>query len=104
MPATKSARKVSIDRRPGELLSPLKAIRSQCLGCCSASPKEVALCTITTCPLWPWRFGTRTRAGRIVAEERGLPIAEGELYWAEMLADYTSQSYYRTRDRDDEPG
>jgi len=103
MSTTKSARKVRIDRRPGELLSPLKAIRSQCLGCCGSS-KEAALCTVTQCPLWPYRFGTRTRALKIVAEELDAAIDEGERWWAESVEDYTGQAYYRTRDRDDEPG
>lgn len=83
------------DRKPGELLTPLKAIRSQCLGCGGGSWKEVALCTVTACPLWPYRFCSRSRAHRIVAEEARLARVEGK-HWAERLGDYTSQRYYRT--------
>ncbi|HIH96133.1 MAG TPA: hypothetical protein HA348_01345 [Thermoplasmata archaeon] len=32
------------------------AIRKKCLDC-SGSPKEVTLCHIVDCPLWPFRFG-----------------------------------------------
>ena len=85
---------LSIERRPGELLTPLRAVRSLCLGCCG-SAKEVALCTITSCPLWPYRFGTRTRARKIVAEERTLHDVKDK-WWAERLKDYTEQRHYRT--------
>lgn len=34
--------------------SPLKAIRLKCLDCCS---NEVKLCTLTRCPLYPFREG-----------------------------------------------
>jgi len=88
-----AAARVSVDRCPGELLTPLKAIRSQCLGCCGSS-KEVALCPVTQCPLWPYPFGSRGRARRIVAEERSRDL-EGQGHWAERLEDYTLQGYYR---------
>lgn len=87
--------KVSLERSPGELLTPLSAIRSHCLGCCGRSPKETALCTITQCPLWPYRFGKRTRARMIVAEERLKPgLNKG--WWAEWLETYTGQGYFQT--------
>lgn len=35
-------------------ISPLKAIRLKCLDCCS---NEVKLCTLTRCPLYPFREG-----------------------------------------------
>ena len=37
---------------------PLKAIRKNCLEC-SSSPKEVRLCPVIKCPLYPYRMGTR---------------------------------------------
>ena len=85
--------KLSVERKPGELLTPLKAVRSHCLGCCNGAA-EVALCTVTSCPLWPYRFGTRTRAHRIVAEERKRGDLGGR-HWAEELDDYTSGRYYQ---------
>jgi hypothetical protein len=87
--------KVGADRQPGELLTPLKAIRSHCMGCAGGSWREAALCSVTACPLWPYRFGRRTRAHRIVADERELAHVDGQ-HWAEKLDDYTSQRYYQT--------
>ena len=93
-PAIMATAKLSLERKPGELLTPLKAMRSHCLGCCNGSAREVALCTITSCPLWPYRFGSRKRARRIVAEERTLSSVKDK-WWAEKLTDYTGQKYYR---------
>ena len=45
--------------------SPLKAIRAKCLDCCADQPKEVRLCPLTRCPLWPFRMGHNpNRAGK----------------------------------------
>ena len=38
-------------------MSKAKAIRNKCLDCCCDSPKEVSLCHIVDCDLWPFRFG-----------------------------------------------
>jgi len=89
--------KGSTDRKPGELLTPLKAIRSHCMGCAGGALREVALCTVTSCSLWPYRFGRRSRARKIVAEEQLLERVEGQ-HWAERLTDYTSQRYYQTEE------
>lgn len=40
-----------------EYLTPLKAIRAKCLDCSGESYAEVRLCTITKCPLYPFRDG-----------------------------------------------
>lgn len=41
-----------------ERLTPLKAIRANCLECCCGwSAYEVKLCPIKTCPLYPYRLG-----------------------------------------------
>lgn len=42
-------------------LTPLKAIRKKCLDCVCWSNKEVVLCKIELCPLWPYRFGKKSR-------------------------------------------
>jgi hypothetical protein len=42
-----------------EPLSPLKAIRKNCLICGGGSSEEVRLCPITDCPVYPYRFGKR---------------------------------------------
>lgn len=38
-------------------MSKAKAIKNKCLNCSSGSPKEVTLCHIAYCNLWPYRFG-----------------------------------------------
>jgi len=93
--ALKPESKVMQDRPAGRYSTRAYAIRSKCLDCCGDSPKEVALCPCTQCPLWPYRFGTGTRARRIVAEEREARIPPDETHWAERIADYTGQAYYR---------
>jgi hypothetical protein len=42
-----------------EVQRPLKAIRSKCLDCSGWQPKEVRLCQIVACSLWPYRMGKR---------------------------------------------
>lgn len=44
-------------------LTPMKAIRSKCLDCCCGQAKEVRLCTVDTCPLFPFRMGHRPKEG-----------------------------------------
>ncbi len=45
-------------------LTPMKAIRAKCLDCSAGQPKEVRLCPVTACPLWPYRMGRNPqRAG-----------------------------------------
>lgn len=34
-----------------------KAVRSKCIDCSGNQPKEVKLCTVTSCDLWPYRMG-----------------------------------------------
>lgn len=44
----------------------LQTIRAKCLDCCVGNAAEVARCTVDTCSLFPYRFGTNpfsTRAG-----------------------------------------
>jgi len=43
--------KEKAENRPG------KAMRKHCLWCCAKQPKEVKLCTIPECPLYPYRMG-----------------------------------------------
>ncbi len=39
--------------------TPLKAIRKKCLDCTCDHPKEIRLCTIIDCALYPYRMGKR---------------------------------------------
>jgi len=44
-------------------LTPIKAIRQQCIECMGFMVKEVTDCTSTLCPLYPFRMG-KTHSGR----------------------------------------
>ena len=52
-------------------MTPLKAIRAHCLECANTAP-EVRLCSLTKCPLHPFRFGSNPwKPQRVLsAEER----------------------------------
>lgn len=39
--------------------TPIPSIRNKCLDCSGGSYKEVRLCPIQNCDLWPYRFGKR---------------------------------------------
>lgn len=40
-----------------QITSPIKAIRAYCLECVGHQKNEVKRCTITVCPLFPFRMG-----------------------------------------------
>ena len=42
-------------------LTPIKAIRAKCIDCSCGDKKEVRLCPIENCPLWPYRMGKRPK-------------------------------------------
>jgi len=42
-------------------LTPLKAIRQNCIDCSCSSPKEVKDCIIFDCPLYEYRLGKNPR-------------------------------------------
>ena len=50
-------------------LTPIRAIRAKCLDCCGGQPKEVRLCSIEKCPLFPYRLGHRPKAEETPTEE-----------------------------------
>ena len=39
--------------------TPIKAMRKKCLQCSVCQPKEVRLCTVIECDLYPYRMGRR---------------------------------------------
>ena len=49
-------------------MTPMKAIRAKCLDCCCGQAKEVRLCPVQKCPLYPYRFGKRPRVGNDTSE------------------------------------
>ena len=38
-------------------LTPMSAIKAKCRDCCNDQRKEVMLCPVNECPLWPFRKG-----------------------------------------------
>jgi hypothetical protein len=44
--------------------SVLQSIRRKCLDCSCYQPSEVQLCPVTTCALWPFRFGRDPQPSR----------------------------------------
>jgi len=50
-------------------MSPLKAIRQNCLDC-NGTANEVKLCPCTGCPLYPFRFGKNPFIKRTMTEEQ----------------------------------
>lgn len=51
-----------------EFLSAIKTIRKHCVDCSGGSFAEVERCPVTSCILWPWRFGKDPRrTGKRVA-------------------------------------
>ena len=60
-----------------EHLTPVKAIRKYCLQCSGDSPKEVRLCVIPECPLYPFRLGRNpNRKGRVLSEDEKQEIRD----------------------------
>ena len=49
-------------------LTPVKAIRAKCLDCSCGQPKEVRLCCIKNCPLYPYRMGKRPKTENCIDE------------------------------------
>ena len=39
--------------------TPVKSIREKCLDCTAGSRKEIRLCPVVQCALYPYRFGKR---------------------------------------------
>jgi len=53
-------------------LTPIKAIRAKCLDCMGGSSKEVRLCNIPECSLFPYRMGknpARAKNGKGVQKD-----------------------------------
>lgn len=49
----------SFPKEGGVMLTPQKAIRKKCIDCSADQLKEVRLCPVTNCALWPYRMGKR---------------------------------------------
>ena len=55
-----------------KILTPVKAIRAYCLGCCLYSKLEVKLCPTKDCPLYHYRLGHRPKGA--------VDTTQGELF------------------------
>lgn len=51
-----------------KVLTPVKAIRAKCFDCTCGQSKEIRLCVIKNCPLYPYRMGHRPKAGYDTAD------------------------------------
>ena len=58
------------------ILTPIKAIRAYCLGCCCGSYQEVQLCPVTDCELYPYRLGHNPNIKRQYTEEQKRAMVE----------------------------
>lgn len=65
-------------------LTPLKSIRKKCLDCSCEQFKEVELCPVLDCALWPRRFGKRP--------VKGDPRTDPESDYAEELRHGSSEN------------
>lgn len=60
-----------------EITNPIKAIRAFCMECSCGSSTEVKNCTISRCPLYPFRFGKNPyRHRREMTEEEKQMLAD----------------------------
>ena len=41
------------------IYTPIKSIREKCLDCTAGSRKEIRLCPVIQCAIYPYRFGKR---------------------------------------------
>ena len=59
-------------REPGEIATPIVAMRNFCLECCGYVLSEVELCTAPKCWLFPYRFGCKPEAAARRGKDVGL--------------------------------
>lgn len=50
------------------------AIRRKCVDCSGFQPKEVRLCTVTSCDLWPYRMGKEHKVQQLRPVQKLLNI------------------------------
>lgn len=58
------------------ITSPAKAIRQKCLDCVYDDANEVKLCPTTTCPLYPFRFGTNPFNKKTLTDKQRAEMSE----------------------------
>lgn len=62
--------------------NPVKAIREKCLECSNGSIREVELCPVTGCALYPFRFGKNPyrKQQELTAEQQAARLERIEKY------------------------
>lgn len=50
-------------------LTPIKAIRTKCLDCCSGQVKEIRLCPVKNCALYEYRHGHRPKGEEVIIKD-----------------------------------
>jgi hypothetical protein len=55
-------------------LTPVKAIRAKCIDCMGGSSKEVRLCNIPECSLFPYRLGKNPARARKGGDKQRNPL------------------------------
>lgn len=85
-------------------MTPMKAIRAKCLGCCCGQYKEVEFCPCSDCSLHPYRFGknpniqmTDEQRAKRAANFKKSPIQQGEKF-----SDTTTAGNLTHKDQDSE--
>ena len=58
------------------VLTPIKAIRAKCMDCCAGQFIEIRLCTISSCPLYPYRMGHRPKGEEVITEKAEIEKSE----------------------------
>ena len=68
--------------------NPVKAIREKCLECSNGSVREVELCPVTGCALYPFRFGKNPyRTPRDMTEEQKKELSGRLSKWRSLQSD-----------------
>lgn len=57
-----------------EITSPIKAIRAKCMDCTCGQYREIELCPIKKCPLYPFRYGKNPYHKRASEENKAKVI------------------------------
>ena len=71
-------------------MTPMKAIRAKCIDCCCGEKKEIRLCPIERCPLWPYRMGKRpVKDTDIDKKDREQKSRDSQDFFRRMYAETT---------------
>lgn len=57
-------------------MTPMQAIRAKCMDCSNESFKEIKLCPVTECPLYPFRLGKNPNIKRTYTDEQREEMAK----------------------------